>query len=290
MTSTIQPATSNIQHPASRIDSHQHFWKYSPIRDSWITEEMKVIQRDFLPQHLAQLLQENQIDGCVSVQADQSEEETQFLLTLAGQNDFIKGVVGWVDLKSKKIRERLSCYSAFPKLKGFRHVVQGEKDDFLRDKDFLAGIGALRDFSFTYDILVYSRQLEEVIQFVRKFPDQKFVMDHIAKPSIKDREFTHWSKKMTALAAFENVSCKLSGMVTETDWKNWKQDDFNTYLDHVFECFGTHRIMYGSDWPVCLVAASYRQQLNIVQNYISKLSAPEKESVMGGNAIRFYNL
>ena len=290
MTSIIQSPTSNIQHPVTRIDSHQHFWKYNPIRDGWITHDMKVIQRDFFPEDLSPILQENQINGCVSVQADQSEEETLFLLTLAGQNDFIKGVVGWIDFKSKKIKERLSFYSAFPKLKGFRHVVQGEKDGFLMDKDFLVGISALSDFNFTYDILVYSRQLEEVVQFVRKFPDQKFVIDHIAKPSIKAKETNEWRKNMLMISAFENVSCKLSGMVTEADWKNWKLEDFMPYLDHMMTVFGSSRLIYGSDWPVCLLAASYAQQLGIVESYISRLSISEKESIMGGNAVRFYNL
>jgi L-fuconolactonase len=286
---------SSIQHPASRIDSHQHFWKYNPVRDSWITEEMKVIKRDFSPEDLWPILLENKIDGCVSVQADQSEEETQFLLNLAGQNSFIKGVVGWVDLKSLQTQERLHFYSQFHKLKGFRHVVQSEKNGFLTQQDFLAGIGALRDFNFTYDILIYSRQLEETISFIKKFPDQKFVIDHIAKPSIKDKEFKSWAKSMSMIAAFENVYCKLSGMVTEAapiaiGGKSWKPEDFSPYLDHIVGQFGTHRIMYGSDWPVCLVAASYNQQLSLVENFISKLSTTEKESIMGGNAISFYNL
>jgi len=251
---------------------------------------MKVIQRDFSPKDLHPLLQENKIDGCVSVQADQSEGETQFLLINANQNEFIKGVVGWVDLKSEKLENRLSAYTQFPKLKGFRHVVQGEADGFLLQKEFLRGIKALKTFNFTYDILVYARQLEEVLLFVKQFPDQKFVIDHLAKPSIKDKDFTTWAKNMSLIAEFENVSCKLSGMVTEADWKNWKSSDFTAYLDLVFKCFGVNRLMYGSDWPVCLVAASYPQQLNIIETYISKLSVHEKESLMGGNASRFYNL
>ncbi|MEK6781308.1 MAG: amidohydrolase family protein [Bacteroidota bacterium] len=273
-----------------RIDSHQHFWKYNPVRDSWITDDMKVIQRDFLPDDLSPLLVANRIDGCVAVQANQSEEETLFLLNLAEHHQFIKGVVGWVDLKSDDIQMRLSNYLRFPKLKGFRHIVQAEKEGFLMQKKFLTGIKALHNFNYTYDILVYSRQLEEVIWFVNKFSDHKFVIDHIAKPSIKDLEFNSWAKNISMLAAFENVSCKLSGMVTEANWKGWRAGDFKSYLDFAFESFGVKRLMYGSDWPVCMVAATYNQQLSIVEDYISKLSSSEKELVMGGNAIRFYNL
>ena len=279
-----------LNRPVLRIDSHQHFWKYNAVRDSWITDDMKVIQRDFFPEDLFPVLHENQIDGCVSVQADQSEDETRFLLLNAEQNQFIKGVVGWIDLKSEKIEEELYAFSQFQKLKGFRHVVQGEEDGFLLQKEFQRGIKSLPKFNFTYDILVYSRQLEEVIQFVELFPNQKFVVDHIAKPSIRGKEFTSWAKNMSALAAFENVSCKLSGMVTEADWLNWMPKDLKPYLEHVLESFGPNRLLYGSDWPVCLVAASYTKQLSIVEDFISKLSAHEKESIMGGNAITFYNL
>jgi len=251
---------------------------------------MKVIQRDFFPDDLLPVLKENQINGCVSVQADQSEGETQFLLEQAETNSFIKGIVGWVDLKSEQIRERLSFYSKFPNLKGFRHVVQAEADGFLTHPDFLRGIRALKEFDYTYDILVYGRQLEEVLWFVNKFPNQKFIIDHIAKPSIKAKESTEWMKNMSMISTFDNVSCKLSGMVTEADWINWKPEGFAPYLDHMLGSFGSNRLMYGSDWPVCLVAASYSKQLSIVEDYICKLSTHEKESIMGGNAIRFYNL
>ncbi|MBK5277302.1 MAG: amidohydrolase family protein [Bacteroidia bacterium] len=273
-----------------RIDSHQHFWKYNPKRHRWITEEMSVIQRDFLPNDLTPILQQNRIDGCVSVQADQTEDETRFLLKLAEQDQDIKGVVGWVDLKSEKIIDQLRYYTQFPKLKGFRHVVQDEADGFLSQKEFLTGIKALRNFNYSYDILVYARQLEEVIWFVNKFPDQKFVVDHLAKPSIKEQEFKSWAKNISMVAAFENVSCKLSGMVTEANWNSWTPDDFKSYLDFALETFGANRLMYGSDWPVCLVAASYKQQLSLVEDYIAKLSATERESIMGGNATSFYNL
>ena len=224
------------------------------------------------------------------MQADQSENETNFLLSLAIENDFIKGVVGWVDLRAENISEVLQYYSRFKKIKGFRHVVQAESDGFLDRLPFRKGVKLLRNFNFTYDLLIYSRQLPEAIRFVKDFPDQKFVIDHIAKPVISKNEWEPWAKGMTEIAQFENVCCKVSGMVTEANWSSWTEETFKPYLDLVFEKFGTKRILYGSDWPVCLVAASYEQQLSIVQNFISQLSLSEKNDVMGENAIRFYNL
>jgi L-fuconolactonase len=274
-----------------RIDSHQHFWKYDPVRDVWITDELKVIQRDFLPIDLESILKENRIDGCIAVQADQSEQETQFLLELAGQHDFIKGVVGWVDLCAENISERLDYFSHFKKLKGFRHIVQGESDNqFLLRKDFCRGIKALKERGFAYDILIYPKQLEPTIKFVKLFPDQPFVIDHLAKPNIRDGRLDNWASHLKTLAQFDNVYCKLSGMVTEADWKNWKTEYFVPYMDLILESFGIERVMYGSDWPVCLVAASYKQQLNIVEQYITTLSSSEQSAIMGENAIRFYNL
>ncbi|HEY3405039.1 MAG TPA: amidohydrolase family protein [Ohtaekwangia sp.] len=272
------------------IDSHQHFWKFNPVRDSWITEEMSVIRRDFYPQDLKPVLDQNKIEGCVAVQADQSEDETHFLVSLADQNDFIKGVVGWVDLRSNDLPGRLEYFSGFKKLKGFRHIVQGEPAGFLTDKKFIEGIKALSSFGFTYDLLIYHYQLEEALQFVHQLPEVKIVVDHLAKPSIRTGEKTHWELNMAALATFKNVHCKISGMVTEADWKKWNIDDFFPYLDELFEAFGAERLMYGSDWPVCLVAASYEQQLGIVQQYLSDLSDHEKQLVMSENARKFYNL
>jgi L-fuconolactonase len=273
-----------------KIDSHVHFWKYQPTRDAWITEEMKIIQRDWLPQDLLPWLQHHHINGAVAVQADQSEEETNFLLALADQFDFIKGVVGWVDLRSAQVESRLSHFTSFKKIKGFRHIVQAEAEGFLLQPDFLRGIRLLRAFDFTYDILVYPKHLKAVREFVHRNPDQHFVIDHLAKPLIKSREMDTWKNDMVQLAAHEKVYCKVSGLVTEADWKNWKGQDFAPYLDVVFDLFGTKRILYGSDWPVCLVAATYQQQQSIVENYISNLSIQEKEDIMGGNAVRFYNL
>jgi L-fuconolactonase len=272
------------------IDSHQHFWKFDPVRDSWINDKMSIIRRNFFPADIQPSLAKNQITGCVSVQADQSEVETEFLLQLADQNDFIKGVVGWVDLRSPNLKERLTYFKKFKKLKGFRHVVQGEPRGFLLQDNFIDGVNLLHEYGFTYDLLIYHYQLEEALHFVSKVPDVKIVLDHMAKPSIRTGEKTHWELNMAALATYKNVWCKISGMVTEAEWTKWKSDDFYPYLDEVFEAFGTDRIMYGSDWPVCLVAATYDQQLAIVQLYLSKFSPEEKRQVMGDNARRFYNL
>ena len=286
---SLHPVTS-VQYRESRIDSHQHFWKYDSTRHGWITDEMSVIKNDFLPETLAPILLENKFDGCVAVQADQTESETNFLLDLAKQHSFIKGVVGWVDFRSNKINERLDYFSQFKTLKGFRHVVQGEPSGFLRQKDFLFGISQLEKYNFTYDVLIYHYQLQEAIEFVKLFPNQKFVIDHLAKPDIKNKEFTNWSKGMKELSSFDNVFCKLSGFTTEANWISWKPDDFNPYFEFILKTFGAKRLLYGSDWPVCLLSSTYKSQLKLVEDFISKLSTSEKQLIMGGNAIDFYNL
>ncbi len=272
------------------IDAHQHFWRYDSVRDSWITDSMKVIKRDFQPSDLQPLLMQHNFDGCVAVQADQSEHETHALLFHCDHHDFIKGVVGWVDLMSPDLRERLDYFSQFEKLKGMRHVIQSEPAGFMLRPEFVRGIKILHEYNLTYDLLIYHHQLEEALLFVQQFPNLKIVVDHIAKPSIKTKEKTHWELNMAAMATFENVYCKISGMVTEADWSDWKPEDFFPYLDELFESFGPNRLMYGSDWPVCLLAATYDQQLNIVEQYTSRLTNNEKLLVMGENARRFYNL
>lgn len=274
-----------------KIDAHQHFWQFDPVRDSWINDEMTVIQRDFLPQDLWPVLQANGIDGCITVQSDQSEPENDFQLQNAAANDFIKGVVGWVDLQANNIEERLAYYSRFDKMKGFRHVLQGEPQrDLMLQPKFMHGISQLAMFNFTYDILIFPDQLPYILQFVQSFPNQKFVIDHIAKPDIKHQTIADWKKDIEAIALFDNVSCKISGMVTEANWQQWQPSDFTPYLDVVVNAFGTKRIMYGSDWPVCLVAASYERMLGIVTDYFKNFSETEQADFFGLNAARFYNL
>lgn len=272
------------------IDAHQHFWHYNPVRDTWITPNMARIQRDFLPEDLEPVLEANGIEGCVAVQADQSEAETEFLLRQADAHEFVKGVVGWVDLRSDKLHDRLDYFSRYEKLKGFRHVVQAEADNFLRQADFIRGVRQLPVFGFTYDILIYPSQLEAALYFVEQLPDVNFVLDHLAKPYVKSGELDAWAGAMRRLAAFPNVCCKLSGMVTEADWNSWTPDTFMPYLDVVFEAFGTDRLLYGSDWPVCLVAGEYGEVKDIVTRYLRDFSEHERAKVMGGNAVRFYQL
>jgi L-fuconolactonase len=268
-----------------KIDSHQHFWRYD------ITDAMAVLKRDFLPPDLKRELQASGIGASVAVQADQSEGETLFLLDLAKRYTVIAAVVGWADLCADNLPERLEYYSRNDKLCGFRHVLQDEPDDrFMLRKSFVRGIAALREFDFTYDILIYPRHLPAAIELVQKFPEQPFVVDHIAKPPIKSHEMATWAQNIREIAAAPNVFCKLSGMVTEADWSHWTQEDFCPYLDIVFEAFTLDRLMFGSDWPVCLLAGNYGQVKQIIETYVQKLSALERENIFGSNAARFYGL
>ena len=275
---------------AGGIDAHQHFWHYHPVTHNWINEDMAVIRKDFLPADLAPVLRENNINGCVAVQADESEKETDFLIQLANEHPFIKGVVGWVDLRAANIRERLVHYRQYPVVKGFRHILQGEEPGFMLQPGFLRGIAALKEFGFTYDILIYPKHLTAALELVKLFPGQPFVIDHMAKPFIKDGLIEEWKKGMRAIARYPNVYAKVSGMVTEADWKKWKALDFVPYLDAVTEAFGINRLLYGSDWPVCLVAASYTDMIGMVRNYFLSFSSAEQASVFGGNAANFYHL
>ena len=273
------------------IDSHQHFWKYDPVRYSWIDDSMKVLRQDFLPSDLGPILQNNGVDSCVAVQADQSERETEFLLELARENEFIKGVVGWIDLRAEGVGKRLAHFSQNEKLKGMRHIVQEEPDpEFMLRKDFQNGISRLAEFGLTYDILVYPNQLGAAVLLSRAFPEQKFVLDHIAKPRISQGLDDHWINNIKELALNPNVSCKVSGMVTETTNFQWQQEDFYPFMDVILDAFGWRRIMYGSDWPVCLLGGNYKEVITIVTDYISKLPENEKAGIMGLNAKDFYSL
>lgn len=274
----------------TRIDAHQHFWHYDPVRDAWITDQMSVIRRDFLPNELEASCRENGIDGTVAVQADQSERETDFLLGLAERHPLIRGVVGWVDLRAPDLSQRLEHYRTFPRFRGVRHVAQAEADDFLTRDDVAHGIGRLREFGLTYDVLVYAHQLPSVLALVERLPDQSFVVDHVAKPQIRDGEMEPWATHMKALAQHRNVHCKVSGLVTEADWERWQPTDLQPYLDVVFEAFGPDRLMFGSDWPVCLLAADYKKVLELIETYAAHLSEEVRDSLFGGTATRFYGL
>jgi L-fuconolactonase len=270
-----------------RIDAHQHFWRYHPARHDWITPEMKVLQRDWLPEHLRPELSAAGIDSTIAVQAESSERETDFLLDLARDNPEIAGVVGWVDLTAANISGRLEHFAGFEKLRGFRHIAQSEADDcFLVRSDFVRGIQRLGPYHFTYDILIYPKQLPAAAELVKRFPQIPFVIDHLAKPFIKTGETEPWATLMRNIAENDNVFCKLSGLVTEASWTGWCPSDFAPYLDVAFDAFGVDRLMFGSDWPVCLLAASYAQVTQLIANY----AGSDHEKIFGQNAAGFYGL
>jgi L-fuconolactonase len=274
-----------------RIDSHQHFWHYNPVEYGWMTDSMAVLKKDFLPEDLAPLLEQTGFQGTVAVQARQNLQETEWLLELAGQHDFIKGVVGWVDLRSPQVRSQLETYARHPKLKGVRHVVHDEPDDyFMLLPEFLAGLALLAEFNLTYDLLLFPRHLPVAVEVVKQFPDQRFVVDHIAKPFIRAKTISPWNSDMRELAKFENVYCKVSGMVTEASWGQWAVADFYPYLDLVFDCFGPNRLMFGSDWPVCTLSGAYADVVQIVQEYLQQFPGEIQEKILGQNAVKFYNL
>jgi L-fuconolactonase len=275
---------------AMHIDAHQHFWIYNRREYDWIDEAMASIRRDFLPADLKPQLETNGFQGSVLVQVRQTLEETRWLLELAENNPFILGVVGWVDLRSPRLRAALEFFEGKSKLVGIRHIVQGESDDFLLQADFLRGISTLEEFDLSYDILIYTKHLPIAAEFVRRFPRQRFVLDHLAKPPIKSGAVDAWARGMRELASFPNVYAKLSGLVTEADWQAWKPEDVRPYLDVAFECFGPRRLMIGSDWPVCTVSASYTRVVNLVKDYLSAYAAEEREAVMGGTATKFWRL
>jgi L-fuconolactonase len=273
------------------VDSHQHFWRYDAREYDWIGDELAAIRRDFLPADLAREIEAAGVDAVVSVQARQSLEETEWLLALAAENDFVAGVVGWVPLTSPTVAETLARLAASPRLCGVRHVLQGEPDpDFAARPDFNAGIAVLRGHGLVYDILVYERQLPMATALVDRHPDQVFVVDHVAKPRIRDGVVSPWRERIRELGRHPNVFCKLSGMVTEADPRGWTRASLEPYAQAVLEAFGPSRVMFGSDWPVCLAGCGYSQWLATVRELCGTLSAAERDKVLGGTARRAYGL
>ena len=255
------------------IDTHHHFWNYNPEEYDWIDDEMAVIRKSFLPEQLKSTLAQTDVQGVISVQARQIQEETDWLVIMAAENDFIRGIVGWVPLVENNVDEILEKYSRNKWLKGVRHVVQGEPDpEFILRKDFNRGISVLKKYDLVYEILITENQLSNTIRFVDQHPDQQFVLDHIAKPKIRTNEIEAWSRNLKELSKRENVACKLSGMVTEANYKNWTEAQLQPYFDVVLEAFGPSRLMFGSDWPVCLVAIEYKNWLNLVKKVVSGFS------------------
>jgi len=275
----------------ARIDAHQHFWRYDPASYGWIDQSMAVLRRDFMPAELAQELTRAGFHACVAVQACHSVEETEWLLALASEQPFIAGVVGWVDLEADGVRARLAHLASNPRLVGIRHVVQSEADDhFLLRPAFGRGIAALEEYGLSYDILIYPRHLPVAAEFVARFPRQRFVLDHLAKPDIRGGRLETWAHDLAELSRFPNVWCKISGLVTEADWTSWTPAQLRPCLDAAFDCFGPRRLMIGSDWPVCTVAADYARTVGVVIKYLSARPHEEQVAVLGGNAQRFWKL
>ena len=273
------------------IDSHQHFWRYTAAEYPWMTDKLSTLRRDSLPEHLAPLLAHAGLDGCVAVQAQQTVAEARWLLGLADAHPFIKGVVGWVDLQSDRVEEPLAELARHPRFVGVRHVVQDEpEDDFMLRPGFQRGIGKLRQFNLAYDLLVFPKQLPAAIQLAANFPEQRFVLDHIAKPFIRAGTLAPWPEQLRELAKAPNVWCKVSGMVTEAKWDGWRAADFRPYLDVVFAAFGPDRLMFGTDWPVCTLAGSYAQVHALAADYTQALTAEARAKFFGGNAAAFYRL
>lgn len=272
------------------IDSHQHFWQFDQQAYSWIDETKKKLQRDYLPSEAEPILKTNGIDGCVAVQARHSIGETYLLLTWAAHYDIVKAVVGWVDLTAPNVEDSLNALAEKKYLKGIRHILQAEEEGFMLRSDFQQGLAKLKEFGLSFDIVIGHTQLAEAIKMVESFPDQKFVLDHIAKPSISNGMDLRWKAEIETLAQNPNVYCKISGMVTETTDNAWKDANYEPFIDVVVSSFGYDRVMYGSDWPVSLLACEYAEQLDIVKTYCKQLSDENTAKLMGLNAVDFYNI
>lgn len=276
-----------------RIDAHQHFWQYSLNSDDfvWMSDELAALKHDFLPADLTPLRNSIGFDGSVAVQAREVEAETDFLLGLAADSPEVLGVVGWVDLCADDVAARLDRWADDKTLKGFRMLIHDRPDpDFADSAAHARGVGLLEARGLAYDLLLRTIHLPAGIRLVDRFPDQRFVVDHIAKPAMDGSDLDAWKRGMTEIAQRPNVMCKLSGLVTETDWESWKVETFEPYLEHVLEAFGTDRLMIGSDWPVCTLAADYMRAMRVVLDWSQALSEAERAALLGGNCARFYGI
>jgi L-fuconolactonase len=274
-----------------RIDTHQHYWRYDANEYGWIDDSMATLRRNFLPADVKREMERTGFDAAIAVQARQTIDETHWLLELADAHPFIIGVIGWVDLKAADAREQLTRVAAHPRLVGIRHIVQAESDDrFLLQPAFCRGVSVLEELGLAYDILIFRRHLPVAAEFVARFSGLRFVLDHLAKPDIRSGDIREWERDLRRLAACPHVSCKLSGLVTEADWHRWSPGDIRPYLDVAFDCFGADRLMIGSDWPVCTVAADYGRTMAVVMEYLDDRPARERDAVLGGNARRLWKL
>ena len=271
------------------LDSHVHFWQYNPDEYPWIDDTMTPLRRDFMPEDALGMMQPAGMDGCVAVQVRQTLDETRWLLQLADRHAFIAGVVGWVDLRSDDLGAQIESV-AHPKLVGVRHIVQAEPDDFLLDERFRRGVARLARHGLAYDILIYARQMPAAIAFASRLPDGRLVLDHLGKPDIKREGFDSWRRDLERMAAIPNVCAKLSGLVTEADWSRWTIEDLHRYVNAAIDAFGPDRLMFGSDWPVCTLAARYGEVIDIIQTAIDGRPQTEQDSILGGTARRFWSL
>jgi len=272
------------------VDAHHHFWRYDPVEYSWIDDAMAPLRRDFLPEDLQAALRSGGVDAAVSVQARQSVEETGWLLSMAERHPFLAGVVGWVPLADAAVGKDIERFAARPKLKAVRHVLQGEPSEYMLRDDFNRGVSLLWKHGLAYDVLIYERQLPQAIEFVDRHPGGRFVLDHVAKPRIRENVLEPWRANLRRLAERPNVWCKVSGMVTEADYRAWTEEQLQPYLEAALEAFGPRRLMFGSDWPVCLAACAYDRWCGIVRRFASRLSKDERERVLGGTAREAYRL
>jgi L-fuconolactonase len=273
------------------IDSHQHFWKVGRFDYPWMSSDLGVLYRDYLPEDLTPILAANGVEKTVLVQASNSVEESRWLLELAREHEFIAGVVGWVDLMSPNVTAQLQELTAHPKFKGIRHLVESESaDDWLIQPAVLSGLRELSRYRLSYDLLVHTRHLKYVLRVVESCPELAFVIDHLAKPPVAKNEINEWSAALKPIAAYPNVHCKLSGLVTEANWTSWQTDDLRPFVDFALKLFGPERLIFGSDYPVCLLAASYDRVLDAFQEILKGLSDADREQIFSKNAARFYRL
>lgn len=272
------------------IDSHVHFWNFDPIRESWITDEMSAIRRDFSPNDFFKACASTGVSGCIAVQADQTEDQNHYLLSLAQKNAVIKGIVGWVDLLSTNLEDRLVYWKNFNLIKGWRHVLQAENDEFILNYEFIKGVRTLKKLDYTYDLLCYHNQMPAILKLVDQVPEQPLVLDHCGKPDVKSRDLKKWEEHIQILAQNKQIHCKISGLLAEADWKNWKEVEIFNCFDVVFKHFGTERIMYGSDWPVVLISRTYIDWFSLVQKYCNQFNENEKQKIFSSNASSFYKI
>jgi L-fuconolactonase len=274
-----------------RIDAHQHFWHYQPETHGWISDEMRVLRKDFTPEELKTVLADFSFDGSVVVQANETYDENDFLLDIAQKHNYIKGIVGWIDLLDPQAEVKMVAIKSTPAIVGFRTIMQGSPDEkYLGNKLFYENVKRLATFDYTFDLLVHNNQLDSLIRFTDKLPDNRFILDHLGKPAIKNKEYKEWKTEIKILAANPNMYCKLSGMITEADLKNWTYNDLYPYMEIAAEYFGLDRICFGSDWPVCLAAGSFATTYSVVDQFCGQLKQEEKDKIFGLNTKDFYKL